>query len=89
LQFFFHLPFAAFEVQRLLVNCFECAFFVTPNAHPMGSDLVLYKMGWSSKMGRQAEYVCMDSIRILMSFLINWLSAGRSHHERGHSGIGA
>jgi hypothetical protein len=30
------------------VHCFECAFFVTPNAHPMGSDLVLYKMGRSS-----------------------------------------
>ena len=28
---------AAFEVQCLLVNCFECAFFITPNAYPMGS----------------------------------------------------
>ncbi len=45
LRFFFHLPFVAFEVQWLLVYCFECAFFVTPNAHPMGSDLVLSKMG--------------------------------------------
>jgi hypothetical protein len=55
----------------LLVHCFECAFFVTPNAHPMGSDLVLYKMGQSSKMGDELSACSLELIAVVSSLIVS------------------
>ena len=49
-----------------LVHCFD-----TPNAHPMGSDLVLYKMGRSSKMGDEFSACSLELIAVVSSLIVS------------------